>query len=242
MRDIGHAISAGENELISAWFNQKRAIILAIQRQPGANVIETVGRVKAMLPVLQASIPAAVKVNVISDRTQTIRASIDDVQFTLLLTVALVVTVIFLFLRNFWATIIPAVTVPLSLIGTFAVLYELGYSLDNLSLMALSIAVGFVVDDAVVVIENIVRHMEEGASPFEAAGKGAGEIGFTIVSITLSLIAVFIPLFLMSGYVGLLFREFAITVSVSLVLSLLISLTLTPMMCSRLLKHEPNKQ
>ena len=159
-------------------------------------------------------------------------------QFTLLLTVALVVMVIFLFLRNFWATVIPAVTVPLSLIGTFAVLYELGYSLDNLSLMALAIAVGFVVDDAVVVIENIVRHMEEGASPFEAALKGAGEIGFTIVSITLSLIAVFIPLFLMSGYVGLLFREFAITVSVALVLSLLISLTLTPMMCAYLLKPE----
>src|ERR1700756_5789466 len=238
VRDIGRAISAGENELISAWFNQKRAIILAIQRQPGANVIETVGRVKAMLPVLQASIPPAVKANVISDRTQTIRASVDDVQFTLLLTVALVVMVIFVFLRNFWATIIPAITVPLSLIGTFAVLYELGYSLDNLSLMALSIAVGFVVDDAVVVIENIVRHMEDGAAPFEAALKGAGEIGFTFVSITLSLIAVFIPLFLMGGYVGLLFREFAVTVSVSLVLSLIISLTLTPMMCARLLKPE----
>jgi hydrophobe/amphiphile efflux-1 (HAE1) family protein len=238
VRDIGRAISAPENDLIAGWFNQQRAIILAIQRQPGANVIETVSRVKAMLPVLQASIPAAINVNIISDRTETIRASVADVQFTLLLTVALVVMVIFIFLRNFWATIIPAVTVPLSLIGTFAVLYELGYSLDNLSLMALSIAVGFVVDDAVVVIENIVRHMEEGASPFEAALKGAGEIGFTIVSITLSLIAVFIPLFLMSGYVGLLFREFAVTVSVALILSLLISLTLTPMMCAYLLKPE----
>jgi HAE1 family hydrophobic/amphiphilic exporter-1 len=238
VRDVGRAISAAENDLIAGWFNQQRAVILAIQRQPGANVIETVGRIKAMLPVLQASIPPAIKVNIISDRTETIRASVADVQFTLLLTVALVVMVIFMFLRNFWATIIPAVTVPLSLIGTFAVLYELGYSLDNLSLMALSIAVGFVVDDAVVVIENIVRHMEHGASPYEASLKGAGEIGFTIVSITLSLIAVFIPLFLMSGYVGLLFREFAITVSVSLVLSLLISLTLTPMMCARLLKPE----
>jgi hydrophobe/amphiphile efflux-1 (HAE1) family protein len=238
VRDVGRAISAPENDLIAGWFNQQRAVTLAIQRQPGANVIETVDRVKAMLPVLEASIPAAVKVSIISDRTQTIRASVADVQFTLLLTVALVVMVIFLFLRNFWATVIPAVTVPLSLIGTFAVLYELGYSLDNLSLMALSIAVGFVVDDAVVVIENIVRHMEDGASPFEAALRGAGEIGFTIVSITLSLIAVFIPLFLMSGYVGLLFREFAVTVSVSLILSLLISLTLTPMMCSRLLKPE----
>jgi hydrophobe/amphiphile efflux-1 (HAE1) family protein len=236
--DVGRAISAPENDLIAGWHNNNRAIIMAIQRQPGANVIETVDRIKAMLPVLQASIPAALKVSIISDRTETIRASVADVQFTLLLTVALVVMVIFIFLRNLWATIIPAVTVPLSLIGTFAVLYELGYSLDNLSLMALSISVGFVVDDAVVVIENIVRHMEDGASPYEAALKGAGEIGFTIVSITLSLIAVFIPLFLMSGYVGLLFREFAVTVSVALVLSLLISLTLTPMMCSRLLKHE----
>jgi len=238
IRDVGRAISAPENDLIAGWFNQKRAVILAIQRQPGANVINTVNRIKAMMPVLQASIPPAVKVNIISDRTETIRASVSDVQFTLMLTVALVVMVIFVFLRNFWATVIPAVTVPLSLIGTFAVLYELGYSLDNLSLMALSIAVGFVVDDAVVVIENIVRHMEEGASPFEASLKGAGEIGFTIVSITLSLIAVFIPLFLMGGYVGLLFREFAVTVSVALVLSLLISLTLTPMMCAYLLKPE----
>src|SRR5450631_120834 len=238
IRDVGRAVSAPENDLIAGWFNQKRAVILAIQRQPGANVIDTVNRIKAMMPVLQASIPPAVKVNIISDRTETIRASVSDVQFTLMLTVALVVMVIFMFLRNFWATVIPAVTVPLSLIGTFAVLYELGYSLDNLSLMALSIAVGFVVDDAVVVIENIVRHMEEGASPFEASMKGAGEIGFTIVSITLSLIAVFIPLFLMGGYVGLLFREFAITVSVALVLSLLISLTLTPMMCAYLLKPE----
>jgi HAE1 family hydrophobic/amphiphilic exporter-1 len=238
IRDVGRAVSAPENDLIAGWYNQKRAVILAIQRQPGANVINTVNRIKAMMPVLQASIPPAVKVNIISDRTETIRASVSDVQFTLMLTVALVVMVIFIFLRNFWATVIPAITVPLSLVGTFAVLYELGYSLDNLSLMALSIAVGFVVDDAVVVIENIVRHMEEGASPFEASLKGAGEIGFTIVSITLSLIAVFIPLFLMGGYVGLLFREFAITVSVALVLSLLISLTLTPMMCAYLLKPE----
>ena len=172
IRDVGRAVSAPENDLIAGWYNQKRAVILAIQRQPGANVIDTVNRIKAMMPVLQASIPPAVKVNIISDRTETIRASVSDVQFTLMLTVALVVMVIFMFLRNFWATVIPAVTVPLSLIGTFAVLYELGYSLDNLSLMALSIAVGFVVDDAVVVIENIVRHMEEGASPFEAIDKG----------------------------------------------------------------------
>lgn len=239
--DIGKAISAPENDLLAGWSNHQRAVILAIQRQPGANVIATVDRVKAMLPQLQASIPSDIKVSILSDRTQTIRASVSDVQFTLLLTVALVVMVIFVFLRNFWATIIPAVTVPLSLIGTFAVLYELGYSLDNLSLMALTIAVGFVVDDAVVVIENIVRHLEDGLSPMQAALTGAGEIGFTIVSITLSLIAVFIPLFLMGGYVGLLFREFAITVSVALVLSLVISLTLTPMMCSRLLKPESPK-
>src|ERR1700724_3250900 len=238
IRDIGRAISAGENELISAWFNQKRAILLAVQRQPGANVIETVGRIKAMMPVLQASIPAAVKINVISDRTQTIRASVADVQFTLMLTVALVVMVIFIFLRSFWATVIPAVTVPLALVGTFAVLYEMGYSLDNLSLMALSIAVGFVVDDAVVEIENIVRHIEEGLSPYDAAMKGSGEIGFTVMAITFSLIAVFIPLFLMSSDLGLLFREFAMTVSVALVLSLVISRTLTPMMCAYLLKPE----
>jgi HAE1 family hydrophobic/amphiphilic exporter-1 len=238
IRDIGRAISAGQNELIAGWENNKHAIILAIQRQPGANVIETVQRIKAMMPVLQASIPAAVKIDVISDRTQTIRASVADVQFTLMLTVALVVMVIFIFLRSFWATIIPAITVPLSLIGTFAVLYEMGYTLDNLSLMALSIAVGFVVDDAVVEIENIQRHIEEGLSPYDAAMKGSGEIGFTVVAITFSLIAVFIPLFLMSGYVGLLFREFAITVSVALLLSLVISRTLTPMMCAYLLKPE----
>jgi HAE1 family hydrophobic/amphiphilic exporter-1 len=238
VKDIGRAISAGENDLIRGWFNNKPAIILAIQRQPGANVIETVQRIQAMMPVLRASIPAAVKINVISDRTQTIRASVSDVQFTLMLTVALVVMVIFIFLRNFWATVIPAITVPLSLIGTFAILYEMGYSLDNLSLMALSIAVGFVVDDAVVEIENIVRHMEEGLSPYDAAMKGSGEIGFTVMAITFSLIAVFIPLFLMSGYVGLLFREFAMTVSVALVLSLIISRTLTPMMCAYLLRPE----
>src|SRR6201988_925237 len=241
IRDIGRAISAGQNELIAGWENNKRAIILAIQRQPGANVIETVNRIKAMMPVLKASIPAAVKIDVISDRTQTIRASIDDVQFTLLLTVGLVVMVIFIFLRSFWATVIPAVTVPLSLVGTFAILYEMGYTLDNLSLMALSIAVGFVVADAVVEIENIQRHIEEGLSPYDAAMKGSGEIGFTVVAITFSLIAVFIPLFLMSGYVGLLFREFAVAVSVALLISLVIARTLTPMMCAYLLKPESHE-
>jgi hydrophobe/amphiphile efflux-1 (HAE1) family protein len=238
IRDIGQAIEAPENNLLAGWYNKERAIILAVQRVPGANVIQTVDRVKALLPQLEASIPPAIKVSIASDRTTTIRASVSDVQFTLILTVALVVMVIFLFLRNFWATVIPAITVPLSLIGTFAALYELGYSLDNLSLMALSIAVGFVVDDAVVVIENIVRHLEHGLNPMQAALKGSQEIGFTIVSITLSLIAVFIPLFLMGGYVGKLFQEFAITISVSLALSLIISLTLTPMMCARLLKDQ----
>lgn len=242
IRDIGSAIDAPENDLLAGWYDKQPAIILAVQRVPGANVIETVDRIKALLPTLQASVPPAVKVAVAADRTQTIRASVDDVQFTLMLTVALVVMVIFVFLRNFWATIIPAVTVPLSLVGTFAVLYALGYSLDNLSLMALSIAVGFVVDDAVVVIENIVRHLEEGLTPMQAALKGSEEIGFTIVSITLSLIAVFIPLFLMGGYVGKLFQEFAITITVSLLLSLVISLTLTPMMCARLLKDQSRKK
>src|SRR5215467_11125034 len=242
IRDIGNVIEAPENDLLAGWYDNHRAVILAIQRQPGANVIKTVDSIKKLMPQLQASLPPAVKINVVSDRTQTIRASVSDVQFTLVLTVALVVMVIFIFLRNFWATVIPAITVPLSLIGTFAVLYELGYTLDNLSLMALSIAIGFVVDDAVVVIENIVRHIEGGLSPMQAALKGSQEIGFTIVSITLSLIAVFIPLFLMGGYVGKLFQEFAIAISVSLVLSLVISLTLTPMMCARLLKDESHKR
>src|SRR6201999_2130445 len=221
---------------LAAWANGKRGVFLVIFKQPSANVIATVDAIRKELPRLRAAIPPSVHVGVISDRTQTIRASVHDVQFTLMLTVALVVMVIFLFLRNFWATVIPAVTVPLALIGTFAVLYALGYSLDNLSLMALSIAVGFVVDDAVVEIENIVRHMETGLSPYDAAMKGSGEIGFTVMAITFSLIAVFIPLFLMSGYVGLLFREFAVAVSAALVLSLLISRTLTPMMCAYVLK------
>jgi hydrophobe/amphiphile efflux-1 (HAE1) family protein len=238
LRDVGQAIEAPENNLLAGWYNTQRAIILPIMRVPGANVIATVDNIKALLPQLESSIPPAIKVSIASDRTATIRASVSDVRFTLILTIALVVMVIFIFLRNFWATVIPAITVPLSLIGTFAVLYEAGYSLDNLSLMALTIGVGFVVDDAVVVIENVVRHLEKGESPMQAALNGSREIGFTIVSITLSLIAVFIPLFLMSGYVGRIFREFAVAVSVALVLSLFISLTLTPMMCSRLLSDE----
>ena len=212
-----------------------RAVLVQIQRQPGANVIETVDKIQKVLPQLRASLPPSVKVEIVSDRTQTIRASVADVKFTLLVTIALVVGVIFLFLRKLWATAIPAVSVPLSLIGTLAVIYVLGYSLDNLSLMALTIAVGFVVDDAIVMIENIVRQIEGGASPMQAALKGSGEIGFTILSISISLIAVFIPLFLMSGIVGLLFREFAVTVAVAIAVSVVVSLTLTPMMCARLL-------
>jgi hydrophobe/amphiphile efflux-1 (HAE1) family protein len=235
VRDVGNAVVAPEDKTLAGWLNTERAILIQIQRQPGANVIATVEEIKKALPQLQNSLPPSVNVQIVSDRTQTIRASVADVQFTLLLTIALVVSVIFLFLRRIWATIIPAVAVPLALVGTFAVMYVLGFSLDNLSLMGLTIAVGFVVDDAVVMIENITRHIEDGATPLEAAIKGSGEIGFTIVSISISLIAVFIPLFLMSGIVGLLFREFAITVAASIVVSLIVSLSLTPMMSARLL-------
>jgi HAE1 family hydrophobic/amphiphilic exporter-1 len=238
VRDVGRALVAAEDTTLAGWLGTRRAVLLSVQRQPGANVIETVDQIRKALPQLQASLPPSIKVDVVSDRTQTIRASVADVKFTLLLTIALVVGVIFLFLRKLWATVIPAFAVPLSLIGTFAVIYALGFSLDNLSLMALTIAVGFVVDDAIVMIENIVRHIEAGAAPMEAALTGAGEIGFTIVSISISLIAVFIPLFLMSGIVGLLFREFAVTVAVSIVLSVVVSLSLTPMMCARLLKSD----
>ncbi len=240
VRDIGRAVVAPEDRTLAGWLDTRRAVLLSIQRQPGANVIETVDQIRKALPRLQASLPPSVNVDIVSDRTQTIRASVADVQFTLLLTIALVVGVIFLFLRKLWATVIPAVSVPLSLVGTFAVIYVLGYSLDNLSLMALTIAVGFVVDDAIVMIENIVRHIEAGATPMQAAIEGAGEIGFTILSISISLVAVFIPLFLMSGVVGLLFREFAVTVAVAIAVSAVVSLTLTPMMCSRLLKPEPS--
>jgi HAE1 family hydrophobic/amphiphilic exporter-1 len=235
VHDIGRAVAAPEDTTLAGWLNTQRAVLLSVQRQPGANVIATVDQIRKALPQLQASLPPSVKVDIVSDRTQTIRASVADVQFTLLLTIALVVGVIFLFLRKLWATIIPAISVPMSLVGTFAVMYVLGYSLDNLSLMALTIAVGFVVDDAIVMIENIVRHIEDGLTPMQAALKGAGEIGFTILSISISLVAVFIPLFLMSGVVGLLFREFAVTVAVAIAVSVIVSLTLTPMMCARLL-------
>jgi hydrophobe/amphiphile efflux-1 (HAE1) family protein len=238
VRDIGRAVVAAQDETLAGWLGTHPAVLIQIQRQPGANVIETVDQIKKALPQLQASLPPSINVDIVSDRTQTIRASVTDVKFTLLLTIALVVGVIFLFLRKLWATVIPAVAVPLSLIGTLAVIYVLGYSLDNLSLMALTIAVGFVVDDAIVMIENAVRHIEGGAAPMQAALDGAGEIGFTILSISISLIAVFIPLFFMSGVVGLLFREFAVTVAVAIAVSVVVSLTLTPMMCARLLSPE----
>ena len=236
IRDIGRAVDGPEDTKLAAWANGTRCILLSVYKEAGANVIDTVNQVRAALPHLQASIPAAIDVTILEDRTETIRASVTDMEVTLAITIVLVVAVIFLFLRTVWATIIPAIAVPLSLTGTFAVMYLLNYSLDNLSLMGLAIAVGFVVDDAIVMLENIVRYTEAGLTPLEAALKGAGEIGFTIVSISLSLVAVFIPLLLMSGIVGRLFREFAITVTVAILVSGSIALTLTPMMCSRFLK------
>jgi hydrophobe/amphiphile efflux-1 (HAE1) family protein len=238
VRDIGRAVDGPENDLTTAFQSGKRAVLLVIFKQPDANVISTVDAIKARLPALLASIPPSVHAQIVSDRTQTIRASVSDVQFTLTLSICLVVMVIFLFLRNLWATVIPAVTVPLALVGTFAMMYMLNYSLDNLSLMALTIAVGFVVDDAIVMLENIFRHIEDGMKPMDAAVQGAGEIGFTIISISASLIAVFIPLLLMGGIVGRLFREFAMTVTIAVVVSAIVSLTLTPMMSSRFLRRE----
>ena len=237
VRDIGQAVDGPENARLAGWQNGKRGVQLLVFKQPDANVIETVERIKEALPRLQQAIPPSVVVSTLVDRTETIRASLHEVEFTLLLSVALVVMVIFLFLRNLWATIIPSVTVPLALVGTFAVMYLLGYSLNNLSLMALTVAVGFVVDDAIVMLENIYRRIEDGQDPMEAALEGAGEIGFTIISISLSLIAVFIPLLLMGGIVGRLFREFAMTVSIAVAVSAFVSLTLTPMMCARFLRR-----
>lgn len=227
-----------ENTRQAAWMNATPAVVVNIQRQPGANIIDVVDRVKELLPQLEDSLPASVKLSILTDRTVTIRASVEDVQFELLLTIALVVMVIFLFLRNVRATIIPSVAVPLSLVGTFGVMYLLGYSLNNLTLMALTISTGFVVDDAIVMIENIMRHIENGERPMAAALKGAEEIGFTIISLSVSLIAVLIPLLFMGDIVGRLFREFAVTLSVTILVSAIVSLTLTPMMCARLLKHD----
>lgn len=242
LSDIATVFNGVENSQLAAWMNQTPAIIVNIQRQSDANTIKVVDAIKALLPQLETSLPASVKVTVLTDRTTTIRASIDDVEFELMLTIGLVVMVIFLFLRSWRATIIPSVAVPLSLVGTFAAMYALGYSLNNLTMMALTISTGFVVDDAIVMIENISRYLEEGMAPLEAALKGAAEIGFTILSLTISLIAVLIPLLFMRDITGRLFREFAVTLSVTILVSAVVSLTLTPMMCSRLLHHTPVEQ
>ena len=243
LADVANIADDIENVHQAAWMNEVPAVIMNIQRQPGANIISVVDRIKTLLPQLRTTLPATVRVSILTDRTTTIRASVTDVQFELMLTVGLVVMVIFLFLRNVYATIIPSVAVPLSLVGTFAAMYLLGYSLNNLSLMALTISTGFVVDDAIVMIENIMRYIEEGERPLQAALKGSAQIGFTIVSLTISLIAVLIPLLFMGDIVGRLFREFAVTLSVTILVSAAVSLTLTPMMCARLLKHrDPAKQ
>src|SRR5690349_8642479 len=239
--DVATVTDGAEDTNQAAWMNLDPAVIVNIQRQPGANIISVADSIKKLLPILQSSLPSSVKVHILTDRTQTIRASVKDVQFELMLTVGLVVLVIFLFLRNLSATVIPSVAVPLSIIGTFAVMYALGYSLNNLTLMALTISTGFVVDDAIVMIENIDRFLEEGESPLEAALKGSGQIGFTIVSLTVSLIAVLIPLLFMGDIVGRLFREFAVTLAVTILVSAVVSLTLTPMMSAKLLKRKDDK-
>ena len=241
VRDVGQAVADQVDRTVAAYQNNKDGIILAVFKQPGANVVDTVDQIKAQIPQLTARIPPAIEVRTLLDRTTTIRASVADVEFTLGLTIALVVMVILLFLRNFWATLIPSVTVPLALTGSAAAMYLLNFSLDNLSLMALTIAVGFVVDDAIVVVENIYRHIEEGEPPFQAAIKGSREIGFTVLSISCSLIAVFIPLLLMGGIIGRLFREFALTVTAAITISALVSLTLAPMMCARFMQRAPDK-
>ena len=242
LADVADVVDGVENTQLAGWAGDKRAIIVNVQRQPNANVIQVADRVKALLPQLRATLPQGIEVSILSDRTETVRASVDDVQFTLILTILLVVAVIYVFLGSLRATIIPGIAVPLSLIGTFGVMYLLGYSLNNLSLMALTISTGFVVDDAIVMIENISRYIEQGEAPFEAALKGAKQIGFTIVSLTVSLVAVLIPLLFMGGIIGRLFREFAVTLSIAIGVSAVLSLTLTAMMCAHLLKpHNPHR-
>ncbi len=238
LRDVAEVVDGLENAKVSGWYNNQPAVIIDIRRQPGANVVQTVKNIQAELPRLRRILPVGAKLAVVQDRTDTIRASIRDVQFTLVLAVGLVVLVVLIFLRTIRATIIAGVALPLSLIATFCVMYFAGFSLDNLSLMALTIGTGFVVDDAIVMIENIVRHMEDGESPYQAALRGAREIGFTIISLTVSLIAVFIPLLFMTGLVGRMFREFALTLTIAVVVSMIVSLTLTPMMCAKLLRHD----
>jgi len=242
LRDVAQVVDGIENNKQAAWMNETPAVILNIQRQPGANTISVVKAIKAILPQLEVNLPASIQVTPLTDLTTAINASVSDVEFELMLTVALVVMVIFLFLRNLYATIIPSIAVPVSLVGTLGVMYALGYSLDNLSLMALTISTGFVVDDAIVMIENITRYLEAGDTPMEAAMKGAEQIGFTIISLTVSLIAVLIPLLFMGDVVGRLFREFAVTLAVTIILSAVVSLTLTPMMCSRILRHTPPEE
>ena len=234
--DLGGVVDGVQSDKVAGWYNDERAVVLAIQRQPGTNTVEVVDAVRALMPGIREQLPAAVSLKALYDRSETIRASVNDVQFTLLLTVALVVMVIFIFLRNLSATAIPSLALPLSIIGTFSVMYELGYSLDNLSLMAITLSVGFVVDDAIVMLENIVRHMEMGKGAFEAALEGSREIGFTIISMTLSLAAVFIPVLFMGGIIGRLLREFAVTIAVAILVSGFVSLSLTPMLCSRFLR------
>jgi multidrug efflux pump len=242
LKDVANIVDGIENVKQAAWMNRAPAVIVNIQRQPGANIIQVVDRIKALLPKLRATIPSSISIAVLTDRTTTVRASVADVEFELMVCIALVVLVIFLFLRNFSATLIPSVAVPLSIVGTFAVMYMLGYSLNNLTLMALTISTGFVVDDAIVMIENIMRYVEEGEAPLPAALKGAEQIGFTILSLTISLIAVLIPLLFMGDITGRLFREFAITLSVTILVSAVVSLTLTPMLCAKLLKHKREDQ
>src|SRR5438093_5212191 len=236
LQELGRVLDSVQNDKIASWVNDTRAISLTVQRQPGVNTVEVVDNIRRLLPDFRALLPASVKLEILYDRSQSIRESVNDVKFTLKLTVALVVMVIFLFLRNLSATVIPSLAVPLSLIGTFAVMYLLGDSLDNLSLMALTLCVGFVVDDAIVMLENIVRHIEAGDPPFAAALKGSREIGFTIMSMTLSLAAVFIPVLFMGGILGRLLHEFAVTIMVAVLVSGFVSLTLTPMLCSRFVK------
>src|SRR6185369_11885610 len=236
LQDVAHVVDSVENNRVASWFNGRRSVTLAVQRQPGTNTVAVVAAIRALMPQFKEQLPASVCLDILYDRSNSIRDSVNDVQFSLLLAVALVVLVIFLFLRNVRATIIPTLALPTSIVGTFAVMYLLGFSLDNLSLMALTLSVGFVVDDAVVMLENIVRRIEHGESVKEAAFNGSSEIGFTIVSMTVSLVAVFIPVLFMGGILGRLFREFAITISVAILVSGIVSLTLTPMLASRLLK------
>src|SRR5271156_339113 len=242
LTDVAEVIDGVENNQQAAWMNQTPAVILNVQRQPGANTIDVVKGIKRLLPQLETNLPASIQVTTLTDLTTAIQASVSDVEFELMLTIGLVVMVIFLFLRSLYATIIPSVAVPLSLVGTFAAMYALGYSLDNLSLMALTISTGFVVDDAIVMIENISRYIENGVPPMQAALEGAEQIGFTIMSLTVSLIAVLIPLLFMGDVVGRLFREFAVTLAVTIIISAVVSLTLTPMLCSRILRHNPKSQ